>query len=60
MEERRDPVRVDPCLGPFRANSGGELPRVNPGLSFRGHFGPVIGLRLDSGTIEGPRLSVPS
>jgi hypothetical protein len=27
--------------GPFRANSGGEnLPRVNPGLSSLGHFGP--------------------
>src|SRR6202030_1509401 len=30
--------------GPFRANSvGGELPRVNPGLCFLGHFGPWIG-----------------
>src|SRR3984957_7636151 len=30
--------------GPFRAHSGGgKLPRVNPGLSYFGHFGPRIG-----------------
>ena len=36
--------RFSPHLAaPFRANSGGELPRVNPGLCFLGHFGPRIG-----------------
>jgi hypothetical protein len=29
-------------FGPFRANAAGEFPRVNPGLSFLGHFGPQI------------------
>jgi hypothetical protein len=28
---------------PYRANAGRELPRVNPGLSFLGHFGPKMG-----------------
>ena len=32
-------------LGPFRANAVGEFPRVNPGLSFLGHFGPQMPLR---------------
>ena len=29
--------------GPFRAHTGGEFPRVNPGLCFLGRFGPRMG-----------------
>jgi hypothetical protein len=34
--------------GPFRANSGGDFPRVNPGLSYFGHFGPPGTVQLRS------------
>jgi hypothetical protein len=37
-----EPILAD-LVAPSELIRGGEFPRVNPGLSFLGHFGPQIG-----------------